>query len=228
MFAAWALTAWALPLLPISLYTLSAVIASLLFYFSYQVLALERLPLGKYTLSLLREQYEKVLRYESIHTGLVLLYLSGVVGCILISLESTKNMKLTVAQLGTSFIMVLYPVVDMRRIVNKRKQSIEVLWKEKNVALFEESMRCVEVDYFKGERKEELRECFADFPVFPVDQLREYAKELGRGGYKESNEVLIHGWIRERVNQVNEYKQFYQISSYTFLHLEGGKGGEKK
>ena len=206
------------PLLAIALYTLSAILASLFFYFSYKVLKLFNLPQERETRGTLREQYGQILRYESIHLALSLLYLIGVGGCLLIPPESVQSMKLTFAQIGTSLVIVLYPLVDMRRIMTKKKSQIEAVFHEKSLEIFEESMKRLEVDFFKGKRQEEIRAVFADFRVFPFDQLMAYVAELGQGDdeYDEGGkEILVQAWIKERVNLVNEYKQFYQSSSYT-------------
>lgn len=198
-------------ILPISLYTFSVVIASLLFYFSYQILQLFRLPLEKYTKPLLREEHAKVIHYETIHMGLVLVYLGGLVGCLVLSLESEKGLRLTISELGASLLMVLYPIVDMKRIIGKKKAQLENAWPRKLREIFEESMKYVESRFSNSEERRDWRECFSEFPHFPVDQLEESIKEF-EGGKKD---MMAHAWMKEKENLVNEYKQFYHSASYT-------------
>lgn len=200
--------------LPILLYTVSVLIASLLFYYSYRVLLLFELPEDRLQKEQLRVIYKKILYYESVHLFLILLYLCSVCGSIMISLEPLSNMKLTVTQLGISFIIVLYPFIYMSRLSGKRKLYVEQLDKEKSRDLFEQSMLEVEKKFFGGERRERLREVFSDFIVFPLDQLNEYEKGLDNMGV-DGKELLVHAWIKEKENQVLEYKQFYETSSFS-------------
>lgn len=198
-------------ILPISLYTLSVIIASLLFYFSYKVLSLFRLPPDSgYTQALLRSEQSQLIRYETVHMGLILLYLSGIAGCMFLSLASEQSFELTLSQLGLSIIMVLYPIVDMRRIIGKKKIQIENAWVKKNIEIFEDSMRFVEGKYAGDVVRHDWRESFRDFPVFPVDQLEVFVAEYN----EDVKLIMAHAWIKEKENLVNEYKQFRQNSSY--------------
>ena len=191
-----------------SLFILSVIVTALFFRLAYSILGLVHLPGEKYTQKILTNQHQSLVRYKVIHTGLVLLYLIGLVGCVLVSLESTGNAKLTLAEVGTSTVVVLYIITYTRDLMRKKMVVLERL----RVAWREESFTRLETDYFRGERQEALRETFSEFGVFPYDQLARYAEKL----VAEEGErcILVHAWIIEKTNLVNEYKQFYQDSSY--------------